>query len=143
MDRSTFLLQSVIDICGEFNEENVTVTDRDETIYNEDLLDESLRKKGFDPEVVNAIDEHRNNYLAAASVDFGERSNKRFKEDENLQERRGRVYLGKYDNVNLLASRSYEDSKGETINNHVLIEHNRENNLLESVQTWVSAIAGK
>ena len=75
------------------------------------------------------------------ATDFGERSNSRFKEDENLQERRAKAHLGKYDQVNLLASRSYENSEGKVIKNHTLIEHNRSNNLLEGVQAWVSALA--
>ena len=141
MSRSTYLLASVISKVDSLSSEHVQVNDHDETNYGEESWKKSLTDANFDLSEVDRLDDHRNEYLAAVATDFGERSNLRFKEDENLQERRAKAHLGKYDQVNLLASRSYENSEGKVIKNHTLIEHNRSNNLLEGVQAWVSALA--
>ena len=141
MSRSTFLLASVIAKVDSLSEDHIHVNDHDETTYGEESWKKSLTDANFDLLEVDRLDEHRNEYLAAVATNLGERSNARFKEDENLQERRAKAHLGKYDQVNLLASRSYENSEGKVIKNHTLIEHNRSNNLLEGVQGWVSALA--
>lgn len=140
MDRSTFLMSDVIDLL-EGVASRRKVNDHGETDYNEEAFNDAYAKHGIDRATVDKVDEIRNGYVGAIATDFGEQSNIAFKEDENLVERKAKAYIGKYDTLNLLATRDFDKGNGDVVKNNLLVEHNRKNNHLEGVQAWVSALA--
>ena len=137
MNRSDYLSDIIIETMKKVTSTAHSQEDKDE--YDEASWDRSLEDNALDKEVGNRWDDHRNEYLAACLANASERSGDRFANNPDLIERKVSVYLGKHDRANAIISREYEDDDGETINGHILIDHQHDNNHLEGVQRMSSA----
>lgn len=137
MNRNDYLVDSVVGTLRAIRERAQHSEDRD--VYDESNWRASLAEHGLDEEEGNRWDNHRNEYLAGCLADAAEYSGDRFSENRELLERTVDVYLGKHDRVTAVISRGYEDEEGETINNHILIDHKHDNSHLEGVQRMATA----
>lgn len=138
-NRSDFLVANIIDRIQDIS---ASAKERDNSIsYDEPSYTGSLRRSGLDPELASKYKEHDEEYLAATLVDVTERSHRKFEDDEQLQEVNASVYLGARERVRAVISRGYVNNNGETIYNHILAEHQRDNTHLEGVQRLASSYA--
>lgn len=137
MNRNDYLADAVINTLRSIREQGTYKEDRD--VYNESVWDASCAENGLDQAEGNRWDEHKNSFLAACIANSTERSGDGFRDNSELRERTVEVYLGKHDRATAVISRDYEDDEGETIHNHVLVEHQHTNNHLEGVQRMASA----
>lgn len=137
MNRNDFLVDAVIGTLRNIRERAQHSEDRD--VYDESNWRASLAEHGLDEEEGNRWDEHRNSYLAGCLANSSEYSGDRFNQNSELLERSVDIYLGRHDRVQAVFSREYEDDEGETIRNHILIDHKHDNNHLEGVQRMASA----
>lgn len=136
-NRSDFLVANIIDRIKDISD---AAEERDNSIsYNERSYNDSLRRSGLDPEASGKYKEHDEEYLAASLADATERSHRKFSDDEHLQEVNASIYLGARERVRAVISRNYVDHTGETVYNHMLAEHQRENTHLEGVQRLASS----
>lgn len=132
----------VSDIIKRIKEVSADATEKDNNInYDENSYNNSLTRSGLDPVIGERYKQHDEEYIAAALADSTERSHRKFEEDENLQEVNVGVYLGKGERIRAVISRQYNDNNGDSIYNHVLAEHQRDNKHLEGVQRLASSFA--
>lgn len=137
MNRSDYLIENVIEALKNVRERGTYTEDADK--YGEDAWRASLQDSNLNEEEGNRWDEHRNSYLAACIANSSERSADAFRDNVDLRERNVDIYLGRHDRGRAVISREYENEDDDVVNNHVLIEHIRDNNHLEGVQRMATA----
>lgn len=137
MNSSDYILEVVSSALRRSKESVVTKEDNDS--YSEAAWKQSLHENDLDEEQGNKWDDHRNTYLAGCLAASAEISADSFRNNPNLRERNVDIYLGNHDRATAVISREYDDEDGETINNHILIDHSRNNSHLEGVQRMSTA----
>ena len=137
MNRNDYLVDAVVATLRSIREQAQHSEDRD--VYDENNWRASLAEHGLDEAEGDRWDEHRNSYMAGCLANSAEYSGDRFNENRDLLERNVEIYLGKHDRVSAVFSREYDDEDGETIHNHMLIDHKHDNNHLEGVTRMASA----
>ena len=100
-----------------------------------------LQGCSLDIETDEKYGDARNDYLATCLASDAERSGEMFRDNEALKEVNIDYYLGKHDRVRGVVSREYEGDDGETVYNHLLVEHTHDNPHLEGVRRMASAYA--
>lgn len=137
MNSSDYIKEAVSKALRGVKESVLSKDDHDE--YNENAWKKSLLENDLNEEDCNRYDEHRNSYLAGCLAHSAEVSADKFRSNPDLRERNVEIYLGRHDRASAVISREYEDDEGETINNHILIDHTRDNSHLEGVQRMSTA----
>ena len=139
MNRSDYLTQIVAQSVSRLRESGTVRDDR--ISRGRDDYAGYLKEQGLDIETDDKYADTRNDYLAGCLAADSERSAEMFRDNEDLKEVNVDVYLGKHDRVRAVISRDYEDEEGETIHNHLLVEHSHDNNHLEGVRRMATAYA--
>ena len=139
MNRNDYLTDTIVSRMNDIrNSANV----RDDRISRgRDEYAGYLAGRDMDIETDDRYADARNDYLATCLASDSERACEMFRDNEDLREVNLDYYLGKHDRARAVISREYEDEEGETIYNHLLIEHTRDNPHLEGCKRLASAYA--
>ena len=139
MNRYDYLTDAIVSRMASLREK--ASAKEDSITRGRDQYTEYLVERGLD---INTDDEYadaRNEYLASCLAVDAELSAEMFRDKEELKDINLKYYLGKHDRVQAVVSREYEDEEGDTIYNHLLVEHTHDNPHLEGVRRLATAYA--
>ena len=139
MNRSDYLTDTIVSRMNVIRERAQVREDR--ISRGREGYSEYLNERGLDIDTDDRYADVRNEYLATCIASDSERSAEMFRDNENLKEVSVDYYLGKHDRARAVISREYEDEEGETIYNHLLIEHTHDNPHLEGCKRLAAAYA--
>lgn len=139
MNRNDYLNDAIVSRMNEVRETGAVSEDR--VSRNREAYSTYLAGLNLDIDTDDRYADARNDYLATCLAIDSERSCEMFRDKEELREVNLDYYLGKHDRVRAVISREYDDDEGETVYNHLLVEHTHDNPHLEGVKRLAAAYA--